>query len=109
MMLCGADYYPGFGPRAQWPRELDLMAEAGLTVVRVGDLCWATMEPGASRLDPDDGPHAAFISKPFTLEDVLEAAMDRPAQGANPGRSLLDVSPPVPALAARDQGADRLG
>ena len=64
MMLYGVDYYPELWPRAQWPRDLDLMAEAGLTVVRVGDLCWASMEPGASRLDADDCPHAAFISKP---------------------------------------------
>jgi beta-galactosidase len=48
-MLYGVDYYPELWPRAQWPRDLDLMAAAGLNVVRVGDLCWATMEPAPGR------------------------------------------------------------
>jgi beta-galactosidase len=38
MMLYGVDYYPELWPRDQWPRDLDRMAEAGLNVVRVGDL-----------------------------------------------------------------------
>ncbi len=48
-MFYGTDYYPELWPRAQWPRDLDLMAAAGLDVVRVGDLCWSTMEPTPGR------------------------------------------------------------
>ena len=48
-MLYGADYYPELWPPAQWPRDLDLMAAAGLNVVRVGDLCWSNMEPTPGR------------------------------------------------------------
>jgi hypothetical protein len=109
-MLYGVDYYPEVWPRAQWPRDLDLMAEAGLTVVRVGDLCWASMElrPAGSTRTTAHRRRLSASRLPLS-ENVLHAGMDRPAQGANPGRSILDVSPPVPALAARDQRADRFG
>ncbi len=48
-MFYGTDYYPELWPRAQWPRDLDLMAAAGLDTVRVGDLCWSSMEPTPGR------------------------------------------------------------
>lgn len=50
-MFYGADYYPELWPHEQWPRDLDLMAAAGFDVVRVGDLCWSTMEPLPGRYD----------------------------------------------------------
>jgi len=48
-MFYGTDYYPELWPREQWPRDLDLMVAAGLNVLRVGDLCWSTMEQEPSR------------------------------------------------------------
>lgn len=48
-MLYGTDYYPELWPSAQWTRDLDLMVAAGLNIVRVGDLCWSSMEPVPGR------------------------------------------------------------
>ncbi|MBN1867165.1 beta-galactosidase [Candidatus Sumerlaeota bacterium] len=49
----GAAYYPEHWPEARWPEDLRLMREAHMTVVRMGEFAWSTMEPepGAVRLD----------------------------------------------------------
>lgn len=41
----GACYYPEQWPEERWEKDADIMAEAGINVVRLADLCWATMEP----------------------------------------------------------------
>ena len=46
-MRIGADYYPEHWPRERWPVDARLMQEAGLTVVRMAEFAWSTMEPEA--------------------------------------------------------------
>ncbi len=41
----GVVYYPEYWPRSRWARDAQLMAEAGLNTVRLGDFAWARMEP----------------------------------------------------------------
>jgi beta-galactosidase len=49
----GASYYPEHWPEERWPEDIRLMQEAGLTVVRMGEFAWSSMEPspGEFRLD----------------------------------------------------------
>jgi beta-galactosidase len=49
----GAAYYPEQWPRERWPRDAELMAEAGLSVVRIAEFAWAELEPapGAFELE----------------------------------------------------------
>jgi beta-galactosidase len=43
----GAAYYPEHWPEDRWPEEIRLMQEAGLTVVRLAEFAWSTLEPAA--------------------------------------------------------------
>ena len=66
-MLYGVAYYAEYQPYDRLERDLDLMAEAGLTVIRVGESVWSTWEPEDGRFDLDwlqpvlDGAHARGI------------------------------------------------
>lgn len=44
-MFNGVDYYPEHWERRRWRRDVKLMAEAGLNVVRMGEFAWSFMEP----------------------------------------------------------------
>jgi beta-galactosidase len=43
----GAAYYPEHWPRERWPEDIRLMREAGLSVIRMAEFAWSTMEPDA--------------------------------------------------------------
>lgn len=76
-VLFGAAYYyeyhrpedlrTGHGPGGRLERDLDLMVEAGFTVIRVGESVWSTWEPENGRFDLDwlqpvlDGAHERGI------------------------------------------------
>jgi beta-galactosidase len=49
----GASYYPEHWPEERWPEDIRLMKEAGMTVARLGEFAWSSLEPsaGAFRLD----------------------------------------------------------
>ncbi len=44
-MKYGTSYYPELAPEPEWRRDLDLMRSAGLTVVRILDFAWSSIEP----------------------------------------------------------------
>jgi beta-galactosidase len=66
-VLFGAAYYPEYHPSHLLKTDLDLMAEAGFTVIRVGESVWSTWEPENGRFDLDwlqptlDGAHERGI------------------------------------------------
>lgn len=41
----GAAYYPEHWPEERWPEDIRLMREAGLTVARLAEFAWSTLEP----------------------------------------------------------------
>jgi beta-galactosidase len=43
----GASYYPEHWPEERWPEDIRLMKEAGLSVVRMGEFAWSSLEPSA--------------------------------------------------------------
>ncbi len=45
----GAAYYPEHWPEDRWTEDIRLMQEAGLTVVRMAEFAWSTMEPSAGK------------------------------------------------------------
>jgi beta-galactosidase len=49
----GASYYPEHWPQERWPEDIRLMKEAGMTVARLDEFAWSSLEPsaGAFRLD----------------------------------------------------------
>ena len=66
-VLFGAAYYAEYQPEGTLDRDLDLMAEAGFTVIRVGESVWSTWEPREGEFELDwlqpvlDGAHARGI------------------------------------------------
>ena len=49
----GASYYPEHWPEDRWSEDIRLMKEAGMTVARLGEFAWSSLEPSARefRLD----------------------------------------------------------
>jgi beta-galactosidase len=47
----GAAYYPEHWPEERWPEDIRLMKEAALTVVRMAEFAWSTMEPSAGKFN----------------------------------------------------------
>lgn len=41
----GAAYYPEHWPEERWPEDIRLMREVGLSVVRMAEFAWSTLEP----------------------------------------------------------------
>ncbi|MGW0947791.1 beta-galactosidase [Streptomyces sp. NPDC002623] len=64
-MLFGAAYYTEYQPYERLAQDLDLMAEAGFGVIRVGESVWSTWEPREGQFDLD------------WLQPVLDAAHER--------------------------------
>lgn len=66
-VLFGAAYYAEYQPAGTLDRDLDLMVEAGFTVIRVGESVWSTWEPREGEFDLEwmqpvlDGAHARGI------------------------------------------------
>jgi beta-galactosidase len=49
----GVAYYPEQWPRERWEIDAELMAQAGLRMVRVGEFAWAWLEPRAGTFELD--------------------------------------------------------
>ena len=48
-LLLGVDYYPDQTPEHLWEEDARLIAEAGLTNVRVAEFAWSLMEPAEGK------------------------------------------------------------
>ena len=44
-MELGVCYYPEHWPQERWPKDAELMRQAGLSLVRIADFAWVVMEP----------------------------------------------------------------
>src|SRR6056297_3572282 len=44
-MKTGVPYYPEHWPRERWQRDAELMKEAGVSLVRLGEFAWSRIEP----------------------------------------------------------------
>jgi beta-galactosidase len=66
-VLYGVAYHAEYQPYDRLERDLDLMAAAGLTVIRVGESVWSTWEPEDGRFELEwlqpvlDGAHERGI------------------------------------------------
>ena len=49
----GAAYYPEHWPEARWKEDIQLMRAAGLTVVRMAEFAWSTLEPSRGKYNFD--------------------------------------------------------
>jgi beta-galactosidase len=49
----GAAWYPEQWPEQRWPEDVRLMADAGFSVVRMGEFAWSALQPDAGTIDLD--------------------------------------------------------
>jgi beta-galactosidase len=48
-MYFGADYYPEHWPQERWETDAQLMQQAGINIVRMGEFAWSLFEPKEGR------------------------------------------------------------
>jgi beta-galactosidase len=48
-MYFGADYYPEHWPQERWETDAQLMQQAGINIVRMGEFAWSLFEPQEGR------------------------------------------------------------
>jgi beta-galactosidase len=70
-MKLGVCYYPEHWPAARWPIDAQMMREAGITVVRIGEFAWQRMEPAEGRFTWDWLDEAIATLQAVGLEIVL--------------------------------------
>jgi beta-galactosidase len=67
----GVAYYPEQWPRDRWRTDARMMAEAGLTLARVGEFAWSTLEPEAGRFELEWLDDAIAVLADAGLQVVL--------------------------------------
>jgi beta-galactosidase len=67
----GVAYYPEQWPRERWATDAGLMAEAGLSLARVGEFAWAPLEPQEGRFELDWLADAIGVLAEAGLDVVL--------------------------------------
>ncbi|MGP4043637.1 beta-galactosidase [Streptomyces sp. 2A115] len=99
-VLFGAAYYHEYQPYERLKDDLDLMAEARFTVIRVGESVWSTWEPTSGRFDLD------------WLQPVLDGAHERGIRVIL-GTPTYAVPPwlarQYPEIAGEDRTGQRIG
>ena len=98
-VLFGAAYYHEYQPSPRLETDLDLMAEAGFTVIRVGESVWTTWEPEDGGFDLDwlqpvlDGAHARGITVILgTPTYAVAAVAGAPLSRRSPARAATGVA-----------------
>ncbi|WP_108250061.1 beta-galactosidase [Planctomonas deserti] len=113
-ILFGAAYYAEYQPEPRTAEDLDLMREAGFSVIRVGESVWSTWEPRDGEFDLDwlqpvlDGAHERGISvilgtptyavPPWLQRAHPEIAAERPTGTRHPWGARQEVDYTHPAF-----------
>ena len=74
----GAAWYPEQWPEAQWDHDLQLMQDAHMNVVRVGEFAWSTLEPTEGRYDLDWLDRAIALAAKHHIAVVIGTPTDAP-------------------------------
>ncbi len=64
----GVAYYPEHWPQERWAEDIRLMKEAGVTVARMAEFAWSTIEPAPGKFNFD------WLEKAITM--LAEAGID---------------------------------
>ena len=87
--MFGVCYYPEHWPQEQWDKDAAMMADLGLTYVRIGEFAW-------SRLEPNPGEYQ-FDWLDAAIESLtnagLKLVMGTPT--ATPPKWLIDQHPEI--------------
>ena len=90
----GVCYYPEHWPEERWALDADMMADAGIGFVRIGEFAWSRLEPSPGRLDLDWMERAIDTLHARGLRVVLGTPT------ATPPKWLVDRMPDMVAIDA---------
>jgi beta-galactosidase len=85
----GVAYYPEQWPRDRWETDARLMAEAGLSFVRIGEFAWVELEPGPGTFD------FAWLDDAIDLLAARDLAVMLGTPTAAPPAWLIDAHPEI--------------
>ena len=74
----GAAWYPEQWPEAQWDHDLQLMQDAHMNVVRVGEFAWSTLEPSEGHYELDWLERAIALAARHHIAVVIGTPTDAP-------------------------------
>lgn len=70
-MYFGCAWYPEHWEEKRWQRDLELMREAGMNVVRVGEFAWSTLEPREGQFELDWLDRAIDLAARCGIQTVI--------------------------------------
>lgn len=70
-LVLGAAWYPEQWPESRWDKDLELMQQAGLRMVRVAEFAWSSMEPHEGQFQLDWLERAVALAAKRDLVTVL--------------------------------------
>lgn len=77
-LLLGVAWYPEQWPETAWERDLALMEDAGVRMVRIGEFAWSSMEPRDGEFDLDWVQRAIEAAARHSMVIVLGTPTDAP-------------------------------
>lgn len=77
-LLLGSAWYPEQWPESRWERDLELMEQAHLHVVRVGEFAWSTEEPSEGQYNFDWLERAIRLAEKRHIAVVIGTPTDAP-------------------------------
>jgi beta-galactosidase len=77
-LLLGAAWYPEQWPESRWDADLQLMQDAHLHVVRIGEFAWSTLEPSQGHYDLAWLERAVRLAEKHHIEVVIGTPTDAP-------------------------------
>ncbi len=77
-LLLGSAWYPEQWPESRWDKDLQLMQDAGLNVVRIGEFAWSSEEPSEGQYDLDWLERAIRLAAKHHIAVVLGTPTDAP-------------------------------
>ena len=98
-LLLGAAWYPEQWPESRWERDLELMQEAHIHVVRVGEFAWSRMEPTEGQYDFDWLERAINLAGKHQIFVVLGTPTATP-NSRNSGRKNMGSAVAMPTHVA---------
>lgn len=76
--LLGSSWYPEQWPETQWDHDLQLMEDAHMNIVRVGEFAWSSMEPSEGHFDLDWLDRAIALAGKHHIAVVIGTPTDAP-------------------------------
>lgn len=95
--LLGVCYYPEHWPRSRWAIDAQMMVDAGIKIVRIGEFAWSRLEPSQGDYQLDWLADAIDILAARGLQIVLGTPT------ATPPKWLVDSMPDMVAVDAHGQ------